>query len=298
MQNIAYKKLLIVVHPLSVNKLFATFEDDYEDFCNTNKITCLRFNTTGDGDLLKLRELYYSEKPDLIIAAGGDGTVSLCGNVVVNTSTPLAIIPAGSTNGLAKELNIPFNTTAALDLILNGKIKPVDTLKLNGRNSFHISDLGFNARILKRVSLSSRRGRILYFLFSLNEYFRYKHSKYEVKTPDNYFKGKALMLIITNSRGFGYNLKVNPTGMIDDGIFEICIIKKFPRIHVFKMLYRVYSKTLHKSGYAKIIKATKATINNLRKGEIHIDGEPVEMNDTISVEINPAGLHVLVAADQ
>ncbi len=102
------------------------------------------------------------------------------------------------------------------------------------------------------------------------------------------------MLIITNCRGFGYNLKVNPTGIIDDGIFEICIIKSFPRWHIFKMIYRVYSKTIHKSRYAKILRATKATIYNLNKGEIHIDGEPVDLDEVIKVEINKGSLNVIV----
>ena len=296
MENRLPKKLLFVVHPFAADKLFATFENSYNDFCENNNAACIRYNTTGEGDLLKLREIYYHEKPDLIIAVGGDGTVNLCANVVVGTKTPLAIVPTGSTNGLAKELNIPMATVPALDLIIKGSIKTIDTLKINDKNSFHISDLGFNARILKRVSKSSWKGRISYFLFGLNEFFRYWPQRYEVITPDNYFKGKALMIIITNSRGFGYNLKVNPLGLIDDGVFEICIIRKFPRLHVFKMLYRVFSKSLHKSRYAKIIKATQATIRNLKSGEIHIDGEPVEMDNNISVTINPASLNVAVPA--
>lgn len=294
MQLTRYKKILVVIHPLSMNKPFVSFEDELEDFCREHKIDCIRFTTSGQGDQLKLKELFYHEKPDVVIAAGGDGTVSLCGNVLTATNTPLAIIPAGSTNGLAKELEIPLNSSDALNLLTSGKEKKIDTLLINGRNSFHISDLGFNARILKRVSKSSVRGRIFYFIYSFYEFLRYKPSKYEVRTAEGYFKGKALMLIITNSRGFGYNLKVNPTGLIDDGVFEICIIKKFPKFHVFKLLYRVYTKTLHKSIYSRIIKATKATIYNLKSGEIHIDGEPVEMANKIDVEINPSGLTVLV----
>lgn len=288
------KKLLFVVHPFAADKLFATFENSYNDFCENNDVACIRYNTTGEGDLLKLREIYYHEKPDRIVAVGGDGTVNLCANVVVGTKTPLAIIPTGSTNGLAKELNIPMTTVTALNLIIKGIVKTIDTLKINDKNSFHISDLGFNARILKRVSKSSWKGRISYFLFGLNEFFQYKPQKFEVATTENYFKGKALMIIITNSRGFGYNLKVNPLGIIDDGVFEICIIRKFPPLHVFKMLYRVYSKTLHKSRYAKILKATQATIRNLKSGEIHIDGEPFETDDVITVTINPASLNVIV----
>ena len=298
MDPVRYKKILVVAHALSANKLFTSFVDECTDFCETHNIKQIKYNTTGEGDLLKLRELFYEEKPDLVVAAGGDGTVNLCGNVVIETSIPLAIVPAGSTNALAKELNIPLTTNAALDLINTGKEKTIDTLKINGRNSFHISDLGFNAKILKRVSKSSMRGRITYFVFSLLEYFSYFPKKYEVLSPEGNFKGKALMIIITNSRGFGYNLKVNPTGIIDDGVFEICIIKKFSKFHVFKMLYRVYSKTLHKSKYSRIIKAKKATIHNLKGSEIHIDGEPVVLGKKINVEINPRSLKVIVPSDQ
>ena len=291
-----FHKLLAVIHPQTGNKLFGNFEDDFKEYCEEKNYTGLIYHTTGEGDLLKLRELFYEEKPDLLIAAGGDGTVSLCGNAVLGTNTPLAIFAAGSTNGLAKELEIPLSSTDALDLIENGKLKTIDTLKINGKNSFHISDLGFNARILKRVSKSNIKGRLSYLIHSLREFFSYSPKKYEVITEDKHFKGKALMLIITNSRGFGYNLKVNPEGKIDDGIFEICIIRRFNKLHVFKMLYRVYSKTLHKSRYAKIIKAKKATIINIKSGEIHIDGEPVEMGKKITAEINPASLKILVPA--
>jgi diacylglycerol kinase family enzyme len=63
------------------------------------------------------------------------------------------------------------------------------------------------------------------------------------------------------------------------------------------MLYRVYSKTLHKSRYAKIIKATKATVYNMKSGDFHIDGEPVDVDEVINIAMNKASLKIFVPKD-
>src|SRR5688572_2751017 len=78
--------------------------------------------------------------PDRVIAAGGDGTVKMAAEAVMGKDIPLGIIPAGSANGMAKELGIPMDPTAAIELALTGEPKPLDLICINDENCNHLSD--------------------------------------------------------------------------------------------------------------------------------------------------------------
>ena len=97
--------------------------------------------------------------PQKIVAVGGDGTVSLVAKQLLGSSIPLAILPGGSANGMATELNIPKDPSSALDIIVDGKEKKCDVLKINENNiCIHLSDLGLNARIVKYFDKNTMRG--------------------------------------------------------------------------------------------------------------------------------------------
>jgi YegS/Rv2252/BmrU family lipid kinase len=287
------KKIMFVYNPMAGGEA-AAIEDDILLHSRHHGWITLFYFVTGINDKQDLGILINRFDPQVVVAAGGDGTVNLVAAHLLHTNRILGIIPAGSTNGLAKELNIPIGLNEALDVIASGKSKRIDTLSVNGLCVVHICDVGFNARILKRISKSGIRGKLSYLWYGLSEFMNYQPARYQVATTERRFEGEAVMIIITNARGFGYNLHVNPDGKIDDGYFEISVIKSFPRSYLFKLLYRIYRKNLNKSGYNLVIKTQKAVVKNPAHSEVHIDGEPVAGFDTLNVEIIRRSLEILV----
>jgi diacylglycerol kinase (ATP) len=291
----ARKKLLFVVNPIAGGKKKENLYEQIDYFCGENKVDCYFYKTRGNDDKKEIDDLYHSIKPDTIIAVGGDGTVNLTGNILVGTNTPLGIIPAGSSNGLAKDLGIPWKKMKdSLENIKRFKIKSIDTLKVNSFNSFHLIDIGFNARICHKFDESVLRGKISYACIALKEFFKFKPFNYRIETPKHTYEGNAYMITLTNSNKFGINMEINPLGEINDGFFEINIIKPFPRIHIFKILYQLLHASIHTSSYYQAIRCQEAVITNYSNESLDIDGEPADLGNKIEIKMVRNGLKVIL----
>ncbi|HEY8401600.1 MAG TPA: acylglycerol kinase family protein, partial [Cytophagaceae bacterium] len=169
MNKVKPSKLLFVINPISGGTSKETLEESIYDFCQSHSINPNIYFTTGitEKDKENLLSIQQQYQPDAIIAVGGDGTINLVAGQLVNTPTPIGILPAGSANGLAKDLDIPENIEEALQVIYRFNIKKIDTLKINDINCFHLSDFGFNARVCHRFADSLWRGKLSYVWFGL-----------------------------------------------------------------------------------------------------------------------------------
>ena len=286
------RKILFVFNPIAGGKDKQYLVDIIKKFGIKENIECDFFATSGQDDTGKLEKYINHVKYDAIVAIGGDGTVNLAGKVLVGTKIPLGIIPQGSANGLAKDLRIPEDVNEALKLIGKFKAIPIDTLKINGKDSFHLSDFGYNARIIHRFAESIIRGKISYLWYGLIEFFTFKPFSYTIKTPLLTYEGKAFMMIVTNTHQFGNDVVVNPLGKLDDGFFEIVIIKPFSRWVAAHVVHKLVSKTIHRSKYSKLIKCKEAIIYNTDNESFHIDGEPKNLGEKIDIQIVPKGLYI------
>jgi diacylglycerol kinase family enzyme len=102
------------------------------------------------------------------------------------------------------------------------------------------------------------------------------------------------MVTIANANMFGSNATINPDGEVDDGIFEICILTEFPKTAGINILYQMYRTDINDSLYSNIFKCRQATIYNLEKELVQIDGEPVEPAEKLEVKILPRSLKVIL----
>jgi diacylglycerol kinase (ATP) len=290
-----HSNLLFVINPHAGGKNKVEITSEIQRCCRGRSLYPHVYETTGKNDETEIQQLMQQLQPQAIIAVGGDGTVNLVGNLLLNSEVALGIIPAGSANGLAKDLHIPLDFEKALDVVQNFHTKKIDTLKINGRNCFHLSDLGFNARVVHKFAESNFRGKITYFWYALKEFFTYKFFAYKIHSPELKTKGKAFMMVFSNANKFGTNITINPVGVINDGFFEISIIKPFPKIFAPIILLQLISNTISKSRYFKLFRLRKATISNSWKELIHIDGEPVRENSKkLEVEVMPQSLKVIL----
>lgn len=288
------KKLLFVLNPISGGVDKDDIEKSIQGFCLHKEIDYHMYHTTGQSDDLQLLNICEQEKPDAVVAIGGDGTVNLVGTMLINKNVPLGIIPQGSGNGLSKDLKIPQDFEQALAVIGQFKVSKIDTLRINGIPSLHLSDVGFNALIVKRFSEGDRRGPGAYAWNLMKEYVGYQPKEYEVITDRDHFRGKAFMVTIANANMFGSNATINPDGEVDDGIFEICILTEFPKTAGINILYQMYQSDINDSPYSHVFRCRHATIHNLEKELIQIDGEPVDTVDKLEVKILARSLQVLV----
>lgn len=232
--------------------------------------------------------------PDVVAVAGGDGTVNLMSKILCDTSLPLLIIPAGSANGMAKELGIGNRIDYALSLLQNGIKRKIDLLKINNIHCIHLADVGLNARIVKRFENDVKRGMLTYAKHLLAEVFLIKQYRFHIVSDGKEFTRKAVSLTFANASKYGTGVVINPVGKLDDGKFELVIIKPFPRVKLMSIAWKMLRGNLQSSEYAEVLPSSKAVIRTSRKTTLQIDGEVIGKTRLIEIEILPGALTVIV----
>jgi len=229
------------------------------------------------------------------VAVGGDGTCNLVAQVLLHKNIKLGIIPKGSANGLATELEIPTDLHKSLKIILDDKSKNIDVLIFDHQHlSLHLSDVGFNAKLIERFENGNLRGFGGYGKHFLNELGDIKTAKFKIEIDGKTKKEKAIMVVFANATSYGTGAVVNPHGKLDDGRFEIIIFRPRKFIQFLKMIIPFFTRQIHRLAYVDIYSGEKVKITNIENQKLQIDGEIMGQPKQISVEIIPQSLAVLV----
>src|SRR5688572_10481869 len=133
MQSNDSLKLLFVINPNSGTKSKTDWETVTREYFKPLPHTIEFFVLSGKNDATSLQYWIENFKPDRVIAVGGDGTVSLVAEQLLKSPIVMGILPAGSANGMATELQIPANVEGAMNVILTGDIKCTDLIRINDK---------------------------------------------------------------------------------------------------------------------------------------------------------------------
>ncbi|MBC8084193.1 MAG: hypothetical protein H7Z21_13385 [Hymenobacter sp.] len=288
--------LLFVLNPVSGDLDKSALEQTLADYCTERGRVATFYHTSGTNDLAALRAHLSQHAYDAVFAAGGDGTVSLAAEALLEQATPLGIVPLGSGNGLSKDLGIPQETQHAMQLIWRYSERVIDTLRIGGHFSAHLADLGFNALVVERFNQGDTRGPGAYVRIATQEYLGYEPVTYRIETDQETWEGLAFMVTIANANTFGSNVIINPHSDLDDGQFEICLIEPFPGAAAPGILYRLYTSGFDESNYTRRLCCRRASISvpGTREVLVQIDGEPRKLPTPVRIEIDPQSLRVLV----
>ncbi len=193
-------------------------------------------------------------KFDLIVAVGGDGTVNEVASAIVGGDTVLGIIPYGSGNGLSRFLRISMDPVKAIKDLGLGHVEVIDSAKLNGQPFFNMAGMGFDAHISEVFSHGKKRGFFSYIKSSIQEIAKYKPQVYHLEIDGKVYEREAFMLSFANSSQYGNDAHISPHASVQDGLLDVCIIKKFPLWRFPEMGIRMITKTSDKTKYVEIIR--------------------------------------------
>jgi diacylglycerol kinase (ATP) len=291
-------KVLFVINPHSGRKE----QDDLENLIK-EEVKKLQLDHQiyhmGSGDQeKKIRKEIASFNPEVVACAGGDGTVSLMAKILAETEITLLIIPNGSANGMAKELGIGNRIDFAIGLLGEGIRRKIDLLIINGHTCIHLSDVGLNARIVKRFEQDASRGISTYAKHLMSEVFLIKQYRFFITYDNKEIKRKAVSLTFANASKYGTGAVINPAGKLDDGDFEIVIVKPFPRIKLLSIAWKMFRGTLQTSEYVEVIRCRKATIISSKKTTLQVDGEVIGKVNEINISLLPKAISVLVPSKE
>ena len=241
------------------------------------------YETTGKNDLKEIQTLYNQYNPERIIIAGGDGTIKMVAEAMEQYDIILGILPAGSANGLSVDLNLPSSIEENLRIAFLHHYIEMDMICINGKKSIHLSDLGLNDKKIKNYEQSDLRG---FWGYALQAFSALKESEEPfiatILANNEEVEHTARMLVIANSQKYGTGVVINPNGAMNDGKFELVILKSLDLLLIGKI---ITGNMPIDSDDIVIISTDKATIKTDYPVNFQIDGEYCGAQTNLEVHI-------------
>lgn len=233
------------------------------------------------------------EKYDVFIAVGGDGTVNSLASELRGTGKILGVLPIGSGNGFAREMGFRKDIESLVECIRKKDPIDIDVLCVNNRLCINVAGIGLDSFVAHDFQGLERRGFWNYVRTSLKVAAFIKPTRVKLKMPEGEIEEDIFLLSIANTRQFGNNALIAPQAKPNDGIFNIALAKPFPGILFPFFVIRMMTGTLRESKYLKYhITEGPVTLSSEEK-RYHVDGEPLIINDPVTVSISRGSLRVL-----
>lgn len=287
------KKVRFIINPISgVNRRPARIIEWIDRYWGESGIEYEILKTGHRGHGTELARAAASQGCDMVVAAGGDGTINEVGRGLTGTPTALGIIPAGSGNGFARNLGIPLSQKAAIRLLRAPRIVPIDIGKINDRYFFNVAGSGLDAKVSVAFDAFPRRGLLPYVYLSFREYFRFKAEPVNIQLPDRRIRRSPILLTFANLPEFGNNAVIAPGARADDGLLDVCILNPVSLWKLLLNLPRIVSGRIDELAEMEIYQVQRAVITREHSSPIHTDGDPHVEGSTLWVEVVRDGLRV------
>lgn len=294
MSTIVKKKIRFITNPFSGTKSKSKLKETIEENLNLTdfdfEISFTEYPRHATQLSAEARDLgYYA-----VIAVGGDGTINEVASALKGSETALGIVPFGSGNGFSYHLGTRRNVDEAIKIINDHHTTLIDTGAANGRFFINVAGLGLDATVAFKTKLNKRRGFIPYFINTLKESIGFKFMKLRITSDDDVQEGDYAMAVIANGSIYGYDFAVAPAAILDDGLFDVILVRKTQIFRYFLLVPRMLNKTFHKSPLVHYFKTQKITIESTDGTPyFHVDGEGFEADNSITFEIIPDSLKLI-----
>ena len=283
------QKILFIVNPASGSDEL-DYNQEISKYFDHRKEEVEIFELSKIYSVNKITSIIKKAQADRIVAVGGDGTIKLVAECLVGTEMPLGIIPAGSANGMAKELNIPLDLNEALNLVINGKPKYIHAISVNGELCIHLADIGFNAYLIKKFDELPTRGMWTYAKAAWHAFRFHRKMDVSFKVNGKLIKQQAAMIAIANATKYGTGLEINPKGKLNDKLFEIILIKEYSVLEILKIWTSNLPWNPEK---IEVFQTDYLQINTTHNVHFQVDGEYLGKVKKIEAQIIPKAIQLI-----
>jgi diacylglycerol kinase (ATP) len=287
------KKITFIINPKSGTGKQKGIENKIKIFLDNKKSDFTIAYTSHRYHAIELAK-EAAKSSDVVVAIGGDGTVNEVASALVGTGKPLGIIPTGSGNGIARNLGIPTDIRAAIELLNNFKTTITDTGYINGKAFFATAGCGFDAHISHKFSMVKKRGFFSYVKLILKEYKRFKPLSLSISINGNALNSSVFLATVANGKQFGNNACISPKAIINDGLLNLTLLRPFPFYAVPGIIVKLFSQKIDTSAFVETFEAKEITIQ--QQGNIaHYDGDFFESGESLTFSVLPASLNIAIA---
>ncbi len=253
------------------------------------------YRTQGPGDATR-HLAGVAGRYDMVVAAGGDGTLNEVINGLDGHDVTLGLIPAGTTNVLATELGYPSGAAAIAGVLAGGRILPVYLATVNGRRFSMMTGIGYDAWVVAGVDLEQKKriGKLAYVLSMLRELRRYGSRRYRVRIDGE--EHQALSAVITNGRHYGGSYTLTRQADVTQPSLQVVLVQAASRLQFLGMLFMLPLGLVERLWFIRSLAGRDIRVE-LLEGDapdpVQADGDTVtQLPADIRVEPRPVRMRV------
>lgn len=286
------KKALLIINPVSGTRSKHGLDSIVKNRLAHFGIDVEAHDTTASGDAFRMASEAKDKGFDMVITAGGDGTVNEAANALSFSNCALGILPFGSGNGLARSIGIPQDTSAALKVIEAGHVLTCDRGLVNKKPFYCTFGIGFDAAVSEKFALMKKRGRVTYIRSAFREFFNYRSQPYAIMIDGKIITEKALLIAVCNAPQYGNNAYIGPKAKLTDGMLDITVVHADNPFNTLLMSIDMFTGMLDKNRGIGTFKVPELTIVRTEEGPVHLDGEPMHMGKKLDIKCEKDALKV------
>ena len=229
-------------------------------------------------------------------ALGGDGLVGTIAGVICRSETPLAVLPGGRGNDLARVLGIPTEPEAATRVAVEGVEKPIDVAEVDGTSYVGIASCGFDSdanRIANDAKLV--RGNLVYVYAALRALAAWKHATFQVTVDGTRHEVTGYSVIVANSKAYGGGMYVAPQAELDDGVLDVVLCGASSKLHFLRSLPKLFNGSHVDDPFLTFIRGEEVQVSADRPFTVYADGDPIG-DLPVHVRVARQALRILVPA--
>jgi YegS/Rv2252/BmrU family lipid kinase len=225
-------------------------------------------------DLAKVM-LEYRKSVDLVVIGGGDGTLNVAADSLIETGLPLGVLPLGTANDLAHTLGIPTDLEQACGVIVDGHTRDIDVGSVNGKHYFNVAGMGMSVEITRRLThdVKKRWGVVAYFIAATKVMRHMRPFAAEIRCGDEVHRVRTLQITVGNGRYYGGTLAVAEDAAIDDQRLDLYSLEVDHWWQIVPLMYALRTGKLSGKPAVRTLHGREFEIITRRRHTINADGE-------------------------
>lgn len=256
----------------------------------------------GEAIAKRVREAAEQGGYDLIVAGGGDGTISAVANGLVGLETPLGILPLGTANVLARELGIPIDLEGACQLLAGAHaVTAIDAMKVGDQCYFTQVGVGIDAMMIRDTAREAKRrfGRVAYLWTAFTRLLGFQPRRFLIESDERFVRSRASQVVVANSGILGQPpFRWGPDIRPDDGRVNVCIVRARSLWHYITLFWHVILGQHKQNANVRYLTAKHRVVIATTKRSLPVQADGEIIGETpVTVTVVPQALHVIVPQD-
>lgn len=242
-----------------------------------------------------------AEQVDLVIGAGGDGTIRVVADELAKTGIPMGLIPAGTGNLLARNLGIPLEEDAAIEVALGETTRTIDLVALTvdgdpGEHFAVMAGMGVDAMIMDETNpdLKAKIGSAAYFVAAGKALGRLPMDVAIVVDGGRPHRRRAMLAMVGNVGELTGNITLIPEAKPDDGMVDVFVASPHRLTHWIRVVIRLVFRHRHSNDSIDQWRGRRVEMRLRRRENYQLDGDVVGECLSLVAEVQPDALHVRV----